>query len=332
MTSVLVVSDLAVTYKVRRGSVRALDGANLSVNRGEVIGVVGESGSGKTTLATAAAGLLPSNARVTSGQVSFNGRLLGSMTENESLAFRRRELGFVFQDPIGTLDPTARIERQLRWLMGRKVPKSRLEELLSSVGLKDPTRVLAAYPHQLSGGMAQRVSIAMAIAHRPALVIADEPTASLDASIRLDILQLLLAQCKEAGSTMVLLTHDLRAVRSVCDRVAVMYGGRVVEVGPPAELFTEPWHPYTQGLLRAEPGTEGPGGELKPIPGVPPTLVESAIGCTFAPRCPRSDGVRCLAQRPPWTSATEMSRGSLCHYPLNEPAPHEGLDAREEAR
>lgn len=304
-------TDLVVDYA--RGGVRALDGASLQVQAGDVVGIVGESGSGKSTLAAALAGLLPASAHVSSGRIAIAGRSIDDLSADELLTLRREGLGFVFQDPVASLDPTARIRRQMRWQLGRDVGDSRLKELLESVGLRDTTRVLGSFPHQLSGGMAQRVCIAMALATSPALVIADEPTASLDASVRLEIMELLVAQCAEAGATVILLTHDLRAVRRFCRTVAVMYGGRVVETGGVATVFANPAHPYTQAIIAAEPGFEGPDGTLKPIPGRPPILTGAFPGCAFHPRCIHSDQDRCESERP---DVHHDANQALCHFPL----------------
>lgn len=312
MTTVSAV-DVVVEYKTSRGPVRALDGATFVVAAADVVGVVGESGSGKSTLAASLAGLLPANAEIVSGRIEIAGRAVEEMTPAERIAMRREGLGFVFQDPVATLDPTAKIRRQLRWLLGRRVSDARLEELLAGVGLHDPGRVLDSFPHQLSGGMAQRVSIAMALAQSPALVVADEPTASLDASVRLGIMELLVAQCHDAGATVVLLTHDLRAVRRFCNRVAVMYGGRVVETGEVNSVFAKPAHPYTRAIIDAEPGFEGPDGMLRPIPGRPPVLVGACSGCSFEDRCPNSDHSTCITRRP---SGEAHPNQALCHYPL----------------
>lgn len=306
-------TDVAVEYETSRGAVRALDGATLHVAAADVLGIVGESGSGKSTLAAALAGLLPANANVAAGRIEIAGRAVNDMPPADRLTLRRHGLGFVFQDPVATLDPTARIGRQVRWQLGRQTSDAQLRELLVRVGLQDAAKVLEAYPHQLSGGMAQRVSIAMALAKSPALVIADEPTASLDASVRLGIMELLVSQCRDAGATVVLLTHDLRAVRRFCNTVAVMYGGRVVETGTVGSVFSAPAHPYTRAIIDAEPGFEGPDEVLKPIPGRPPILVGEVTGCAFEARCVRSDHDTCASRRP---SPEGHPNLALCHFPL----------------
>lgn len=302
--------DLVVEFRTRRGVVRALDQASLAVGPGEIVGVVGESGSGKSTIGAAMARLLPASARVADGEVLVAGRSLLTMGEDELLELRRNQLGFVFQDPIGTLDPTARIGRQMRWVLGRRAGDEEVRAQLERVRLPDPERVMRAFPHQLSGGMAQRVSIALALATEPRAVIADEPTASLDASVRTEILELLVGLARETGTALVLMSHDLRAVRRWCTRVAVVYGGRVVEEAPAERLFADPAHPYTQALLRAAPGVERAGEELTPIAGIPPVLHGAHAGCAFAPRCAVATDA-CVVERPPARQAAE--RRVLCH-------------------
>jgi oligopeptide/dipeptide ABC transporter ATP-binding protein len=311
--------DLVVEYTTRHGTVRALDEATLTVDAGEIVGVVGESGSGKSTIGAAMGQLLPHNARIAAGDVLVGGRALRGLSDDELRALRRDELGFVFQDPIGTLDPTARIGRQMRWVLGKGTTDAGVRAALERVQLPDPDRVMRAVPHQLSGGMAQRVSIALALARDPRAVIADEPTASLDASVRTEILELLVGVARETGSALVLMSHDLRAVRRFCTRVAVVYGGRVVETGDAEALFSAPAHPYTRALLGAAPGAEGPGETLLPIPGIPPVLHGPYPGCAFAPRCPAVVDA-CTGQRPrPRTIGAQGDRGVVCHVAGRHP-------------
>ena len=233
------------------------------------------------------------------------------LADDDILLLRQRELGFVFQSPMSALNPTARIGRQVAWALGADADGAQVLALLRRVGLPEAARLVNAYPHELSGGMAQRVVIAMAIARQPRLLIADEPTASLDASIRGQILDLLLALQKEIGATFVLLSHELPVVARCCERVGIMYGGRVVEFGPSAQVFNNPVHPYTQGLLRAAPGAERPGTRLVPIPGTPPILAAPAAGCSFRARCQLADA-RCEQVRP--ALRRFGGRGILCHH------------------
>jgi peptide/nickel transport system ATP-binding protein len=278
------VEDLSVVFPTRGTAAQALDTVSIEIARRERIGIVGESGSGKSTLALAMAGHIAGNGSRTSGRVLASGLDLFAAQASELQSFRQNRLGFVFQNPIGTLDPTRRISRQF-FENGRPLPITRIISLLQSVGLNDTARILNSYPHELSGGMAQRVAIALAIKHKPQVIVADEPTSALDASIRGQILRLLEKVSDETGAALILVSHDLRAVRSHCDRVAVMYAGRIVEEGRAADIFQNPLHPYTTALLAAMPGAEGYGGAIRPIQGNPPMLTMRASSCTFADRC-----------------------------------------------
>ena len=310
MTALVAISDLVVDFRTRQGPVRALDGASLTVREGEKVGLVGESGSGKSTLAMALGRLLPPNAEWGSGELMVAGQAVRDLEGAALRRLRSHTLGYVFQDPIGTLDPTMRVARQLAAVMEAGAGGADVSSLLADVGLQDHHRIARSYPHELSGGMAQRVSIAMAIAANPKLIVADEPTASLDASIRGQILDLLVSLCAAHGTALVLLSHDLRAIAHCCDRVAVMYGGRTVEVGATAEVFRAPVHPYTEALLRAAPGQERLGGRIEPIPGLPPILAGRAEGCAFEPRC-RHRIDACALTRP--ESSGIAARQVICH-------------------
>jgi peptide/nickel transport system ATP-binding protein len=300
------VDGLTVSYSTRDGVAVALDGASLVVAEAERVGIIGESGSGKTTLAMSIGRLLPANADL-SGRVSVGGRDVRSLTGEALRGFRRDDIGYVFQSPMASLDPTKRIDKQLGALAGSDRD---LEAILRSVELRDPDRVLRSFPHELSGGMAQRVVIAMALMRSPRLVVADEPTASLDAIVRRRVLDLLFAASETSRAAVLLFTHDLAAVRSFCERVVVMYGGRVVEDGPRDRVLEHPLHPYTRALLRAAPGNEGPDERLEPIPGSPIVLREAGGGCAFAPRCAHATG-RCSATRP--VARTLCGRLVVCH-------------------
>lgn len=330
MSAVLEARDLVVDYWTRKGPVRAVDGVSLAVHPGEVVGVVGESGSGKSTLGAALVGAMDVAARVVAGESFLDGQSVSGLPEERLRELRRRRLGSVFQDPIGTLDPTARIGRQMDWALDRRLSEAEGRALLAEVRLPDPAATLRAYPHQLSGGMAQRVSIALALAHEPAAVVADEPTASLDASIRVEILELLVSRARERGTSLVMITHDLAAVRRFCDRVAVMYGGRIAEEAPPQVLFERPAHPYTQALLRSALGREEPGEVVEPIQGQPPALHAACPGCAFATRCPSVFGA-CTSVRPKHYQVGDAA--VLCHLyapvpvaavPAPTPTPTEG--------
>ena len=293
----ILVRELDVEFLTPRGPVRAIDGADLDLTAGEILGIVGESGSGKSTLASVLGGLLPSNARISANRIEVLGRNIVKRDPTGMREFRRHSLAYVFQDPIGTLDPTAKISRQLRALIRLKDPQVDPAALLARVGVPEVDRVINSYPHELSGGLAQRVSIAMAIIGRPKLLIADEPTAALDASIRAQILELLVSLVSENAASMLLLSHDLRAVAKHCTAVSVMYAGRVVESGSTAVVFARPLHPYTIGLLAAEPSFAGEGDRIEAITGTPPILTGRSLKCAFVPRCSRALP-SCEAMRP----------------------------------
>lgn len=311
MSTILSVRDLRLEYATRGGPIRALDGVDLDVAQGETVGVVGESGSGKSTLGLAVGRLLPGNLGWVGGDLLVRGRSVFACDDGAMRRLRRDLMGFVFQNPMQALDPTMRVERLLSLSSAGPQNRAEIRDQLARVGLGEPDRVARSYPHELSGGMAQRVVIATAIARRPALLVADEPTASLDATIRDQVLGTLLALCKSLGTSMLLLSHELRVVARVCDTIAVMYGGRIVELGEAGALFRAPAHPYTRALLRAAPGHERQGDMLRPIPGMPPVLGGASRGCAFAPRCERATEL-CTTARPP---AVRIGRRvSLCHY------------------
>ncbi|MEU4234491.1 ABC transporter ATP-binding protein [Nonomuraea sp. NPDC026600] len=319
MSALLEVDGLEVDY----GTARALDGADLRVAAGEAVGVVGESGSGKSTLGAAIGRLLPRQAVVTAGTVRVAGEPVLDLPPAALRRLRGQRLGFVFQDPIASLDPTMRVGKQLKLVLraqsrdgrdgGRGGRRGRVDGdvafHLGRVKLDDP-RVAAAYPHQLSGGMAQRVAIALAMAASPELLVADEPTASLDSQVREEVLNVVFSLAREEGTSIVWLSHDLPAVARRCDRVAVMYAGRVVESGPAAEVLGNPVHPYTAALARSAPAAATPGVRLEPVPGRPPVLTGPSAGCAFAPRCPFSED-RCTTERP--EPVRVGAQDVLCH-------------------
>jgi peptide/nickel transport system ATP-binding protein len=291
------ISGLGLEYVVTNGVVRALDGADLTVAAHTTLGVVGESGSGKSTLGLAIGRLLPATARRTEGSLRIDGQSVFDLGKHALRELRRERLGFVFQNPMTTLDPTMNVRRQLARANPELNRGDRIGDLLSEVGLPDVRRVARSFPHELSGGMAQRVAIALAVARRPALLIADEPTSALDATVREDVLRVLIGLKYRLGTSIMLLSHDLRMITAHCETVAVMYGGRVVEFGPSTVIFERPRHPYTKALLRAAPGHERYGERLNPIPGAPPFLHAAANGCAFAPRCSFARE-QCRGERP----------------------------------
>jgi len=273
-------------------STALVDGASFSVSAGEVMGLVGESGSGKTITCRAMMRLLPSAAtQVTAGQVLFEGQDLLALGDDAMRAVRGQRLAMIFQNPLSHLNPVMTIGAQIAEPLRRNQGLSRREahteavDLLRQVGIPDPARRISDYPHQFSGGMRQRAMIAGALACRPALLVADEPTTALDVTVQAQILRLLLDLRDRTGLAIVLITHDLGVVGQTCDRLAVMYGGRVVERGRVAEVLARPRHPYTAGLLASQPGRGVPGTKLPSIPGQPPAPGELTEGCRFRPRC-----------------------------------------------
>jgi peptide/nickel transport system ATP-binding protein len=309
MTAVpLEVRDLGTTLFTRRGTMKAVDGISLTVGAGETVALVGESGCGKSLTALSVMRLLPDPpARIVGGQVILNGRDIVPLPEEAMLAVRGKEIGMIFQDPMSSLNPVATVEKQIAEVLSAhtnldaKQARARVLELLRQVGMPDAERRLDAYPHQLSGGMCQRVMIAMAIACSPSVLIADEPTTALDVTVQAQVLALLKRLQAEAGMAMIFITHDLGVVAEIADRVVVMYAGRKVEEAPVDDLFEAPLHPYTAGLIGATPV---PGAEraerLADIPGMVPPLNELPAGCAFAPRCPRVME-RCRQERPALT-------------------------------
>jgi peptide/nickel transport system ATP-binding protein len=315
--SILEATDLEIEYATRAVPVRALDAATLTVRRGEMTGVVGESGSGKTTLGMAAGRMLAANARPVGGDLRIAGEPVLSCDDTTLRGLRRDVLGFVFQNPVAALDPTKRVARQMHLAGGDDDHLQSASDALHDMGLRDVPRVLRSYPHELSGGMAQRVGIAMALRRRPKLLIADEPTAAVDATLRPQILELLVSRCRAEGAALVLLTHDLHAVATHCTRIAVMYGGRVVEDGPTADVLAAPKHPYTRALLAALPGEERPGQRLAGIAGAPPVLRGPAEGCAFALRCAEARPMH-FRVRPEYEIVD--GRGICCHLYRDERA------------
>ena len=294
-TPLLRVRDLTVTFASRgRRNVQAVDGLSLDVAAGSTVGIVGESGSGKSVTALAALGLLPSRGVRVSGTVELDGRDLLTMPEQELRQVRGRDVAMVFQDPMSALNPVLTVGRQLTEVLERHRQlrgagaKQEAAALLASVGIAEPRRRLGSWPHQLSGGMRQRVMIAMALACSPRLIVADEPTTALDVTISAQILELLRTLVAERDTALVLITHDLGVVAGLCDQVHVMYSGRIVESASRQELFAEPRHPYTTGLLASVPRLDQPRGvPLRPIPGSPSDVLPWTRGCAFAPRCTR---------------------------------------------
>jgi len=288
----LEVSDLQVQFFTRGGVVQAVRGVSFAVHRGETLGLVGESGSGKSVTSLAILGLLHQPGRITSGDIRWKGRsLVGRRGAKEAKRIRGRELAVVFQDPMTSLNPLFTVRAQIAEVlrhhlgMSRHDADERVVELLDLVGIPAPRQRAGAYPHELSGGQRQRVLIAMALACEPELLIADEPTTALDVTIQAQILELIAEIQQRLGLAVLLITHDLAVVAGVCRRVAVMYGGKFMEVGAAEDVFEHPGHPYTAGLLRSTPRPDVVLRRLVGIDGMPPSLIDPPRGCPFGPRC-----------------------------------------------
>ena len=318
----LEISDLHIDFPGLYRTVQAVRGCTLGIKRGEVMGLVGESGSGKTMTALACLGLVPPPGRVT-GSIRLDGHEVVGAGEADNEQLRGRTAATIFQNPGKALNPFFTLGRQLTDAIARVrvIPRAEAEQAalaaLTEVRIGDPKVALHKYPHQVSGGQLQRVMIAMALACRPQLVIADEPTTALDVTIQAQVIVLLRDLAREHGLTVLFITHDLGVVGSLCDRLAVMYAGRVVESGPVDALFASPAHPYTASLLRAVPMLGRGRSVLTQIPGTVPNMAAPPPGCAFHPRCP-SAGPRCAAEDPVAKDAPGM-RSVACHYPLAAP-------------
>jgi oligopeptide transport system ATP-binding protein len=288
----LEVTDLRTHFHTRSGVYRAVDGVSFSIERGETLGIVGESGSGKSVTCYSLMGLVPQPpGRIASGRALFDGVDLLHCSPAEARAIRGKRIAMVFQDPMTSLNPYLRISEQLiePLIIHEKIARSaalaRGLEMLEAVGINDPARRLHQYPHEFSGGMRQRVMIAMALITRPELLIADEPTTALDVTVQAQILELFKKLQREFGMAVIFITHDLAVVSELCNRVQVMYAGRLLERAPTRTLFDRPRHPYTLALQRSIPGLQPKGATLYTIPGLPPDLSTRPQGCPFAPRC-----------------------------------------------
>jgi peptide/nickel transport system ATP-binding protein len=312
------VSDLATHFFTRTGVVKAVDGVSFDVHAGEIVGLVGESGSGKTMTGFSLLGLIDPPGRVVAGSVRLSGRELVGLPQRELRRLRGRRIAMVFQDPMATLNPVLTIATQIRLAIGahervsRAAARARSIEVLTRVGIPDAASRLDAYPHQFSGGMRQRVAIAIALLHRPDLIVADEPTTALDVSIQAQILVEIESLVRDLGTALIWISHDLATVSALAQRLLVMYAGRIVEDGPIGAVLRDPRHPYTRGLLQSLPQYARPGQELAQIPGSPPALGALPAGCAFGPRCPRADAT---CRDAPERSAA-AARGWRCHHPL----------------
>ena len=301
---VLDVQGLTASVRTRNGRASIVNGVDLSVRRGQTLAIVGESGSGKSMSMLAATGLTPAGIEV-AGTVRFLGEDVSGMNQAQLRTLRGRHIGFVFQDPLSSLNPLMPVGRQIaeayRLLNGnsRSQAHDRAVELLSLVGIPEPQQRVSAYPHQFSGGMRQRVMIAMALACEPDLLIADEPTTALDVTIQAQVIELIKDLQARLDTAVIWITHDLGVVAGMADTVAVMYGGRIIEHAPVDDLFGAPAHPYTRALLAARPAIGGSRAPLAAIPGAPPTPFALPPGCAFYPRCPDRSDPRCATELPP---------------------------------
>ncbi len=317
MSALLSVCDLVVEFPTDGGSLRAVDGVSFSLDSGETLAIVGESGSGKSVSVLSILGLLPRGA-VRGAEIVFDGRDLSGADEKTLRALRGREIGMIFQDPMTSLNPVLTIGRQLTEMfelhqgLSASASKEAAAEALALVGVPSPRERLRAYPHQFSGGMRQRVMIAMAVACRPKLLIADEPTTALDVTIQAQILDLVRQIQKDLGMGMILISHDLGAVAGVADRIAVMYAGRIVESGPIEAVFARPGMPYTQGLLSSVPRFDRTDALPPSIPGSPPDPLNMPPGCAFAPRCTSAFDA-CRVGEPVLENAGSPDHVAACH-------------------
>jgi oligopeptide transport system ATP-binding protein len=318
--------DLHVSFATEDGLVRAVDGVSFDVERGKVLGIVGESGSGKSVTALTLMGLTRDVNTRFQGEILYKGRSLLTRPEREMQDFRGNEMAMIFQDPMSSLNPLLTIGRQIAESvmehqgLGRKEAYAHAVEMLRLVGVPGAEGRVKAYPHEFSGGMRQRVMIAMALANNPKLLIADEPTTALDVTIQAQVLDLIRGLSREFNSSVIFITHNLGIIASIAARVVVMYAGRVMETGSVADIFYRPTHPYTHALLVSLPRLDQPRGQpLTPIPGRPPDLVNPAPGCPFAPRCPHALPV-CRAQMPPPETAGAPGHRVACWNPVKETA------------
>ncbi len=313
--ALLEVENLSIGYQTRRGYLRAVEGVSFSLEEGRSLGFVGESGCGKTTLGMALMGLLPSNGSVREGRILFDGQALLEMTEKEMRAFRWRKIAMIFQAAMNALNPVHKVDSQIAEAImahdlsvTKDAAATRVEDLFQLVGI--PTDRMSDYPHQYSGGMKQRAVIAMALACRPKLIIADEPTTALDVIVQDQILQETRNLQKEFNISIIFISHDISIVADLCHDIGIMYAGQLVEYGAREEVFEGPVHPYTQALLSSYPTLRGEKSALEPIPGETPNLIHPPGGCRFCERCPLS-GATCKIEPPAWRDISPRHK-ALC--------------------
>ncbi len=318
MNHLLEVRNLRVEFPTRRGVLRALDDVSFSISAGEVLGVVGESGAGKSLTGAAIIGLLEPPGRIGAGEILLDGKRIDNLPADAMRRVRGRQIGAIFQDPLTSLNPLYTVGRQLTETIVTHLPlswsqaRARAIELLAATGIPAARERIDHFPHQFSGGMRQRVVIALALAAEPRLIVADEPTTALDVSIQAQIIDLIKKLCREQGTAVMLITHDMGVIAETADRVAVMYAGRVAEIGPVDKVIHEPSHPYTRGLMGSIPSLEGHAERLVQIDGSMPRLTAIPPGCAFNPRCPaRMD--RCVRERPELMSAGSSQAACWLH-------------------
>ncbi|RCH66293.1 ABC transporter ATP-binding protein [Streptomyces sp. SDr-06] len=324
--ALLEVRDLHVEFHTREGVAKAVNGVNYSVNAGETLAVLGESGSGKSVTAQAIMGILDMPpGKIPQGEILFHGQDMLKMSNEERRKIRGRKIAMIFQDALSALNPVLNVGYQLGEMFQVHQGLSRKDAKLKAIELMDKVKIPAAkarvtdYPHQFSGGMRQRIMIAMALALEPDLIIADEPTTALDVTVQAQVMDLLAELQREYNMGLILITHDLGVVADVADKIAVMYAGRIVEQAPVHEIYKRPAHPYTKGLLASIPRLDQKGQELYAIKGLPPNLLKIPTGCAFNPRCPQAQDI-CREEVPALLPVTEqdgtdlVGRGSACHF------------------
>lgn len=309
----LAINNLHTSFSVKRGTVKAVNDVSFSMDSGEMLGIVGESGCGKSVTGLSILRLVPYPGRITAGEIIYENRNLLSLDESEMRLIRGGSIAMIFQDPMTSLNPVLTIARQLTEAITthtdctRRETKNRAVELLKTVGIPSPEKRINDYPHQFSGGMRQRVMIAMAISCDPSFLIADEPTTALDVTIQAQILELMKGICEDRGTSIMLITHDFGIIAGLCRKVAVMYAGRIVENADGKEIFFNPRHPYTRGLLTSTPRMDRVEKRLRPIGGLPPSLLDPPERCPFAPRCD-------YAQERCWTFNPPLESVASAHY------------------
>ena len=328
--NLLEVKNLNTSFHIGVGTVHAVRGISFHVAQGESVGIVGESGSGKSVTMLSVTGLLPYNAEISSDSITFDGREISGLSKKEMRKLHGSEIGMIFQDPMTSLNPLFTVENQLteplklHRHMDKRAARARALELLRQVDIPNPEARLKQYPHELSGGLRQRVMIAMAIACEPKMIIADEPTTALDVTIQAQILELLQTLKRESNASIIMITHDMGVIASMCSRILVMYGGAVCEQGDVREIFYGAKHPYTWGLLNSIPKVHQKRGEkLVPIVGTPPDMLQPPAGCPFSPRCRYCMPV-CRAYMPPVTALSD-THSVACHL-MHPKAPKIGRE------